>query len=184
MKTLQAILLLFVSLTIISCSQESVGPQGPEGPQGEPGESAYVFEQSDVDFIAPDYEVIIPFPEDFEALDSDVALVYLLWDVTTDNNGNQLEVWRQMPQTIHTDLGKIHYNFDFTKLDIRLFLIPEFDPSELLPIDTDDWVVRTVIVPGDFWGSRTSIDFSDYYAVEEAFGLPELDINTTKKRRE
>ena len=186
MKTLQSALVFILSFAVLACTQE-VGPQGPpgpEGPQGAQGESAYVFEYDNVDFISPDYEVILPYPEDFEALSSDVALVYLLWEVTEDNNGNPLEVWRQLPQSIQTELGDINYNFDFTLVDVRLFLVPEFDPANLQPIDTDDWVVRTVIVPGSFWGSRHSIDLSDYNAVKEAFGLPEFDQHSTKKRRE
>lgn len=186
MKTLQLLSLFILSVVIFSCTTADEGPQGPpgpEGPEGQPGESAYVFEYSGVDFLAPDYEVVLPYPEDFEGVTSDVALVYLLWDVTTDGDGNQLEVWRQLPQTVHTANGKINYNFDFTTIDVRLFLVPEFDPILLEPIDTDDWVVRTVIVPGNFWGSRNAIDFSDYKAVEEAFGLPEFDAKEAKKRR-
>ena len=186
MKTIQAVLVIVISVLILSCTREvgPAGPPGPQGPQGEQGESAFVFEYDNVDFIGPDYEVILPYPEDFEALDADVALVYLLWEVTQDGNGNQLEVWRQLPQSVQTELGDINYNFDFTVVDVRLFLVPEFDPSNLLPIDTDDWVVRTVIVPGNFWGSRHDLDLSDYNAVKEAFGLPELELPKAKKRRE
>ena len=187
MKTLKTSLILLTSILIYACTTGEVGPQGPagpEGPEGIQGESAYVFEYSDVDFISPDYEVILPYPDDFEGVASDVALVYLLWDVSTDGDGNQLEVWRQMPQIVHTELGKIHYNFDFTIPDVRLFLIPEFSPTELLPVDTDDWVIRTVIIPGDFWGSRMSLDHSDYNAVKEAYGLPEFNSHEIKKRRD
>ena len=184
MKRIQSVFVLLIAIIALSCTKEVIGPAGPEGPQGEPGESAYVFEYANVDFVAPDYEVFLPYPDDFEGVSSDVAIVYLLWDVTTDDDGNQLEIWRQLPQTIHTELGEINYNFDFTSIDVRLFLIPEFDPVELQPIDTDDWVVRTVIIPGNFWGSITSIDYSDYYAVKEAFGLPDLVTRSTVKRRE
>lgn len=186
MKTQQLLSLTILSIVLFSCSNASegpAGPPGPEGPEGQPGESAYVFEYSNVDFVSPDYEVILPYPEDFEGISSDVALVYLLWDVTTDNEGNQLEVWRQLPQTIQTSFGDINYNFDFTTVDVRVFIVPEFDPINLEPIDTDDWVVRTVIIPGSYWGGRTTIDYSDYNAVKEALGLPEFESKTIKKRR-
>ena len=185
MKTLRSAFVLLLSIAFLSCIQETgpQGPPGPGGPQGAQGESAFVFEYSGVDFVSPEFEVILPYPEDCESLDSDVALVYLLREVTTDGNGNQLDVWRQLPQTIQTEIGNIYYNFDFTVVDVRLFLVPEFDPALLQPIDTDDWVVRTVIVPGNFWGSRHSVDLSDYNAVKEAFGLPELGDHKTEKRR-
>lgn len=186
MKTLQTALVLLVTTLLFSCIQEPgpAGPPGPIGPQGEQGESGFVFEYTDVNFVSPDYEVFLPYPDDFDVLESDVVLVYLHWGYTSDNNGNQIDIWRQMPQTVVTEIGNIHYNFDFTTIDVRLFLVPEFDPANLQPIDTDDWLVRTVIVPGNFWGSRLDIDFSDYYAVEEALGLPEIEVNQSKKRRE
>ena len=44
-------------------------------------------------------------------------------------------------------------------------------------------IVRAVIVPGNFWGARSSIDHSDYNAVKEAYGLPELTRHSIAKRR-
>lgn len=188
MKTMQQLLLAIMAIAITSCVTESVGPvgppgpQGPEGPVGAPGENAYVFEYTGVDFLAPDYEVYLDYPVDFEGLDSDVALVYLLWDVTTDTNGNDLEIWRQMPQSLLTPNGLLMYNFDFSRIDVHLFLAAEFSADLLEPIDTDDWVVRVVVVPGNFWG-RTSVDHSDYNAVKEAYGLPDLQEHTAVARR-
>jgi hypothetical protein len=103
-----------------------------------------------------------------------VVLVYLLWDVV-DIEGVPTEVWRQIPQTILTNNGLLQYNFDFTMVDIRLFLDAEFDLSLLGAIDTDDWVVRAVVVPGDFWSSgRIASDEIAYEDLEEMLGLPEL----------
>lgn len=149
------------------------GPQGPEGPEGAPGESGYVFEWEDINFTAPDYEVFLAYPDDFEPLDSDVAIVYLLWGVETID-GEDVEIWRQLPQNILTENGILQYNFDFTKYDVRLFLDAEFSLDELTAIDTDQWVARVVVVPGDFWNTGR-IDFSDYHEVQEILGLPELE---------
>jgi len=180
MKTIQQLLFAFLVISISSCISESIGPQGlqgpegPEGPQGAEGESSYVFEYTGINFTAPDYEVYLEYPIDFEGLDSDVTLVYLLWEVTTDSNGDHLEVWRQVPQTILTENGLLQYNFDFSKIDFHLFITTEFDSSLLQSFDTDDWVVRAVVIPGEFWNGRSSLDFSDYNAVKEAYNLPEL----------
>ena len=174
-------LLLPFSLSIFalfsSCVDEGpIGPMGPQGPQGPagndgaPGESGYVFEYEDINFTASnDYAVLLEYPNDFEGLDSDVALVYFLWAV--DDSGT--EIWRQLPQTIFTEFGILQYNFDFTKFDVNLFLDADFNLDFLGAGDTDSWVARVVIVPGDFWNSGR-IDFSDYHQVKEALGLPDL----------
>ena len=173
-------------ISIAACTTETIGPPGPQGPEGPTGptgaqgESAILFEYIEVYFIGPDYDVILPYPDDFEGLDSDVTLVYLWWEV--DENG--LEIWRQLPQTVYTIDGFLNYNFDFSKVDVKLYLTFDFDSNLLAPVDTDDWIVRTVIIPGNFWGGRTSVDLSDYYAVKEAYGLPEMPTHTATKRRE
>jgi len=173
-----SVLLLFLA----NCGEDGPpGPQGPQGPQGLPGESGFVFEYENVDFFGPNYEVFLDFG-DFEVLPSDVALVYFLWEVQ-DNNGQPLEIWRQLPQTIFHPSGLLIYNFDFAITDVRLFLETDFPPEFLAPIDTDDWIVRVVIAPGDFvTGSR--VDLSNYDNVKEKLGLPDLPKrNSTGKRR-
>ena len=174
MKNIINSIFILAILGMASCIEESVGPQGPEGPQGPAGESGYVFEYENVSFTAPDYEVILPYPDNFESLSSDVALVYLLWDVV-DIDGIDTEVWRQIPQTLLTEAGLLQYNFDFTMVDVRLFMEADFDMSLLGAIDTDDWVVRVVIVPGDFWNSsRIAAEELAYEDLEEMLGLPDL----------
>ena len=140
----------------------------------------------EVSFTAPDYEVFLSYTDDFEGLESDVALVYMLWDVQTDSNGDPLEIWRQVPQTVLTPSGLLQYNFDFSMVDVHLFLDAEFNLNTLTAVDTDDWVVRVVVVPGDFWTSgRSSVDHSDYDAVIKHYGLPKLPKHIiTKSRRE
>ena len=193
MKTIQQLLMAILVISLAACTTETIGPPGPQGsqgpegptgPTGAQGESAFVFEYSNVNFIGPDYEVFLNYPDDFTGLDSDVTLVYLLWEVTTDGDGNNLEIWRQLPQTIFTANGLLNYNFDFSRIDFHIFLTTEFDPALLEPVDTDDWIVRAVVVPGNFWGGRSSVDHSDYNAVKEAYGLPEMPTHTAVKRRE
>lgn len=187
MKTIISVLTVLIMAGMFSCISDTVGPQGPTGPQGEQGlqgESGFVFEFEDVDFTGPEYEVYLPYPDDFESLSSDVALTYLLWDVV-DVDGVDTEVWRQIPQTILTDDGILQYNFDFTLSDVRLFIEGEFDLDLLGAADTDDWVVRVVIVPGDFWSSsRLAAGDIPYEDIKEMLGLPELTTpDTSIKRR-
>jgi len=179
MKSKIYIILSALLFTVFACDGPEgpvgpPGPQGPIGPTGAQGESGFVFEWEQVDFVDPDYEVFLTYPDDFEGFDSDVALVYLLWDVQ-EIDGVDTEIWRPLPQTIVTDGGILQYNFDFSKLDVRLFLDAEFPLADLDPIDTDDWVVRVVVVPGSFWNGRSqAVDYSDYNQVKEVLGLPDL----------
>ena len=177
MKNLIIVFAALMMAALSSCITDEVGPAGPQGPQGEQGpkgDSGYVFEFEGINFTDPDYEVYLPFPDDFETLTSDVALVYLLWDVV-EIDGQDIEVWRPLPQSIFTDLGVLQYNFDFTTLDVRLFMSADFDLGQLGAIDTDDWIARVVIAPGDFWNnSRLQAGEISYEFLEEALGLPEL----------
>ena len=188
MKKLLLLNLALAMVSMISCTTEFYesaipGPQGPEGPQGPSGEAAYVFEYTDITFFAPDYEVILEYPLDFQGLPSDVALVYFLWDVQ-DINGELVDVWRPLPQQVFAPFGTIQYNYDFTTNDVRLFMEGNFSSADLAPVDTDNWVVRVVVVPGDFWSSGR-MDYPGYREVIDRFGYgePAVDRKTIKKRR-
>ena len=186
MKNLIIACTALMMAVLSSCITDEVGPAGPMGPQGEQGpkgDSGFVFEFEGVNFTAPEYEAFLPYPDNFESLASDVALVYLLWDVA-EVDGEEVEVWRQLPQSIFTEFGLLQYNFDFTTLDVRLFMEADFDMSQLGAIDTDNWVVRVVIVPGDFWSSaRLDASEISYEDIEDMLGLPELPTPNVEKRR-
>lgn len=178
-KVMKKLILTASSISLIfliGCTTEyyeSVipGPQGLPGPQGPAGEAAFVFEYTEVNFFAPDYEVVLEYPSDFEGLNSDVALAYLLWDVQ-EINGELVDVWRPLPQQVFAPFGTIQYNYDFTPYDIRLFMEGTFSADQLSPIDTEDWVVRVVIVPGNFWnGGR--VTYPEYQEVIQQFGYLE-----------
>jgi len=185
MKPILNFLIVMALTGLSSCITEEgpEGPMGPEGEQGPKGESGFVFEFENIDFIAPNYESFLSYPGNFESLSSDVALVYLLWDVVKVD-GKDTEVWRQLPQTILTDKGILQYNFDFSMNDVRLFMDADFDLGQLGAIDTDNWVARVVVVPGDFWnsGRLSSHDF-EYNELKETLGLPDLPTPKSSIRR-
>lgn len=180
---------LFFLVLIIACEgpQGPPGPQGipgPEGPEGLPGPEAVVFEYENVDFLAPDYGVLLEFP-DYQTLPSDVVLVYALWETEEVEGGEVLDVWRLLPQSIFLDNGReLVYNFDHTYVDVEFFLEADFDISaaNLPPALLDDWVVRVVIIPGQFLvNGRGTLDsdFSNYELVKKKYNLPDLPIPGT-----
>ena len=180
MKTFTNIILLSGILMLYGCvvgegPQGLQGKQGLTGPQGPAGESSYVFEYEHINFTAPNYEVYLDYPSNFEGLDSDVALTYLLWGVDTVN-GNPLNIWRQLPQTLITDKGQLIYNYDFTKKDIRLFLAAEFSLDLLTAFDTDEWVVRVVIVPGNIWSTARVDRTIGYYDLINTLGIKDIPV--------
>ena len=172
MNRLTAMLALVGLLVFQACSGPE-GPRGPEGPQGEPGinilGSTYEVE---VDFTSANgYSGLFTLPT--RAEQSDVALVYLLWEVD-----NQNPVWRARPQTVYFEEGILVYNFDFTRINVRMFLDGPITYSILGPEWTQDQLFRIVIVPSDFASNR--IDWTDYDAVTNMLGIKDSDFQKIK----
>lgn len=164
-------ILLLCSLIGMFVFQGCEGPAGPEGPPGQPGRNV----ESEVFEVTRDFNP----QNDFSSLvqlnptiyDSDVVLVYLLWDV----DGNT-PIWRQMPQTVQLTEGDLQYNFDFTPFDVNLFLSSaDFDLTILGSQWTQDQTFRIVIVPG-YFSNKKAVDYSNYDAVIKAFNIDESKI--------
>lgn len=184
MKNFISIFLVTGLAYLLGCSTPEpgpVGPQGPQGPEGAPGESGYVFEYENVSFLSPDYEVFLEFPVDFEVFPSDVVLVYLLWDVQ-QIDGQNVDVWRPLPQQVFTENGLLIYNFDHTVRDARLFLDAGFPLDLLSAIDTDGWIVRVVIMPANFV-EQGRVGSMSYMDAEKLLGLPENFVRETEVRK-
>lgn len=172
MNRLTAMLALVGLLFFQACTGPE-GPVGPQGPEGLPGinilGSTYEVE---VDFTAAnEYEGLFTLPTPAEQ--SDVALVYVLWEVD-----NQTPIWRALPQTVFFPEGVLMYNFDFTRFDVRMFLDGPIDYSILGPEWTRDQLFRIVIVPSDFASSR--INWTDYEAVTKMLGIKDSDFQKIK----
>lgn len=155
MKKISSIILLFASVLILSC-------EGPMGPPGADGTSLLgtIFEMEGDFKASSNYELFFDFPQNFEIYETDVVLVYILWEVTTVN-GKNTDVWRLMPQTRFIDDGVIQYNFDYTVNDVRIFLETTFPYEDLLPAETQDQVFRIAVLPADFIASKKSAEISD-----------------------
>ncbi|WP_188363134.1 hypothetical protein [Flavobacterium orientale] len=163
MKRITLILTVIGMITLQSC----------EGPQGIPGRDGYsveaeVFEVTRNFSASNNYSSLIPLNPPI--LDSDVVLVYLLWDV----DGNT-PIWRLMPQTVQLIEGDLQYNYDFTRFDVNLFLdSADFNLDILGPQWTQNQTFRIVLVPGYFGSAR--MDFSNYEDVMTTLGLSERNV--------
>ncbi|MBN7811383.1 collagen-like protein [Algoriphagus sp. H41] len=178
------ILSIFVLIGLVAF-QACEGPEGPMGPQGEQGLQGVpgtpgvnivgTTYEATVDFTADGgWGVVLAFPE--ELVESDVILTYILWDVDDER-----PIWRAVPQTIFFPEGPLVYNFDFTQVDIRLFLEGPLNKATLDDVWTKEQIFRIVVVPSDFPDAR--IDFTDYEAVTKMLGIKDSDFQKLEVKK-
>ena len=182
MKKLSVVLFSAIFLMITAC-EGPVGPEGPigpRGPQGEPGVNIVgsVFEVITDLTAANNYGLLLNYQDEFglEVFPSDAVLVYVLWETIEDSNGEPLDIWRLLPQTIFLDDGLFQYNYEHTDIDVDIFLDGAYDFSTLPNVWTVDQVFRVVVVPADFVNGNARYDFSDYHATLDLFGIDDSDV--------
>ncbi len=149
-KTIAA--LLFMTVVLISCNGR--GPTGPEGPPGPPGPEILPtsFEFNATLSPGNDFEYINEIPNDIDVFDSDVVIAFVLEDYIEEDD---LEVWRQLPITEFNSRGTVLFDFDFSPVDVRVFL----DANYILTASDgyQDVLIRAVHIPANF-ASKMSTD--------------------------
>ena len=182
MKKMNVILMVPILALFTACVFESNVP----GHDGKDGDSflGTVFE-IEGDFTASnDWSLYFKFPVTFEVFESDVVLVYILWDQVTDKFGKVQDVWRLLPQTVALSEGILQYNFDYTLNDVEIFLGGTIDLHTLLPAESKDQVFRIVVLPADF-AMENSLDLNNFGLILKSLSIPaetikRLDLTETK----
>jgi hypothetical protein len=130
-----------------------------------------VFEYSNVNFVPNNYSVVLTFPRPI--FNSDMVLVYRLSEIFQGE-----DVWKLLPETYFFPDGTLdlRYDFDFTRFDAQVFLegfnLPSVNPNFRL-----NQVFRVVVIPGYFSNkSSGNVNFNDYKAVIEGYGIDESKI--------
>ncbi len=165
-------LLFILSLTLLVVNSSCGGPRGLpglDGKDGVDGESflGSVFEIKG-DFTSKNnYNLYFEFPYGADVYDTDIVLVYILWEIAENN----LEVWRMLPQTRYLRSGILKYDFDYTYNDVQVFLEGDIDFRDLERGDLEDQIFRIVVLPADFLKSSKineyeNIDFSKYEIIK------------------
>jgi hypothetical protein len=162
MKTISYIIALVTVLTVTSCefvteTEESTVVKG----------ETYIGKIFEIegDFLKKnDWEIYYTFPKSFKIYETDVVLVYLLWETTKGSNGNNMDVWRLLPQTIMLSDGLLQYNYDYTIEDVKIFLKGTTDFNKLLPAETQDQVFRIAVLPAEF-ANLKSVNIGDLNSV-------------------
>lgn len=163
MKRIALLLLLALPLTVFTSCE---GDPGPPGPPGLDGTSLLgtVFEVNANFNAGNDYRNFFGYPSSLQVFDSDVVLVYLLEETTPEG----LDVWSLLPQTFFTADGTLVYNFDYTAVDMSVYLYADFNLDLLGPVFTDNQIFRVAVVPADF---GENIDIFDMEAVMDALSI-------------
>ncbi len=189
MKKLSLVLGCLFALLFIACE----GPQGPPGFDGFDGLDGRdgIDGQDGVNILGKvidiegtfspenEYAIFFEFPQTIEVFETDVVLVYLLWDQTEDANGEAVDIWRLLPQTRILDQGLLQYNYDHTFLDVNIFLESDFDLSTLQPGDTDNQVFRIAVLPAET-AQGSKLDVSNIYSVMGRLNIEEQNIQRVK----
>ncbi|MDH3697693.1 MAG: collagen-like protein [Flavobacteriaceae bacterium] len=162
MKKISLLLFAITGLLFLSCE----GPAGPPGPPGFDGFDGIdgqdgitvlgkVLEIEGTFSSENEYVLFYEFPLEVEVFESDIVLVYILWEQFEDTDGEFVDVWRLLPQTRLLDQGILQYNFDHTFFDVSIFLESDFDLSTLGAADTDNQIFRVAILPAEFGKDET-----------------------------
>ncbi len=181
MKTMKAMILLAAAALLTACVGEP-GMDGRDGYDGKDGVdgvnilgSAFEIEG---DFTATnEYLLYFQFPNTIEVYESDIVLVYILWETVTGSDNKPLDVWRLLPQTVILDEGILQYNYDYTREDVQVFLGGTLDFATLLPAEWENQVFRIVVMPADF-AIDLSLDVTNYNMV-----MKSLDLGSSKVPR-
>lgn len=166
MKTIYLFLLL-IPVFFMGCEQVP----GPPGPPGEDGLLGTVFEIQGDFTPQNDYTLFYEFPSNFEVYDGDIVLVYILWEISGNN-----DIWRLLPQTVVLNDGVLQYNFDYTLNDVQVFLEGTTNFSNLLPAETQDQIFRIAVIPAAI-AKNATFDFSDLNVVMKSLNIGTKDVN-------
>lgn len=172
--------LLLSAALLISC-EGLEGPMGPPGKDGQDGQDGLDGKDGDSflgtvfeiqgDFTSEnDFSLYFEFPESTVVYESDVVLVYILWEQATIEGGTVLDVWRLLPQTVFLDEGILQYNYDFSYADVLIFIEGTIDFNTLLPAEAEDQIFRIAVLPADYAESK-SLDVSDYNSLMKSLNL-------------
>ena len=176
MRKIGLLLGTFIAALFISCE----GPEGPMGPPGFNGEDGInilgqVIEVQGNFNAGNDYSITYNFPQSIEVFETDVVLVYILWDQVANGNNAPIDIWRLLPQTRLLDQGTLIYNYDHTFRDVGIFLEADFNLGTLAPGDTQNQIFRIAVLPAEKLAGA-KMDKSNINNVMSTLGIGEKDV--------
>ena len=146
-------------LMLSGCAERGpVGPEGPRGPEGPPGPevipTSFEFE---ADLLQSNgFEYFQDIPSQIEVFESDVILAYVFEDYIEEQD---LEVWRQLPLTEFNNDGTVLLDFDFTFVDLRIFMDANYNLGS--SDEYEGLLIRAVHVPAGFLNNQKTMQLND-----------------------
>ena len=103
-----------------------------------------------------------------QIFNSDMVLIYRLIGRTSTN----APIWQLIPRTLYLSSGdELDYDYDFSREDFTIYAEGTYNLAET-PEYIFNQTFRIVIIPGYFSNrSAQQIDFNDYNAVIQAYGI-------------
>ncbi|HZH72366.1 MAG TPA: hypothetical protein VFD91_07735 [Mariniphaga sp.] len=170
---------IFIKIFFLAIVVFIAGCRGEQGPPGAPGEDGLdgdlflpqVFE-IEGDFTAEnEFSLFFEFPSSIEVFESDIVLAYILWDVVESQDGEDLDLWRLLPQTVALNEGVFMYNYDHTFVDVSIFMEGTVDLATLPEGDLANQVFRIVVLPADFNVKNNLRDIEDFNLMMKSIGI-------------
>lgn len=170
-RLLGGVLVLAVVALVPGCDQGPVGPRGPQGPPGPPGDPAVYsftvdFLMNEAQFSGPIASVQYDAPEITpQVVDQGAVMAYFreqgTWTALPYTYGEESP---DLPAVDHTVTLGFAFEVDFLEV---FYEASRPGVLDVLP----DQRIKVVIIES-FAGARAlGLDFSDYTAVKEHFGL-------------
>ncbi len=162
---------LLLAVVAMTALQSCEGDQGPPGRDGVSVESE-VFELQNVNFqLNANNEYAIFRELNPAIIDSDVILIYRM----TGTINAQTPIWQLIPRTLFLNEGELDYDFDFSRVDFTIYAGGTYNLATT-PQFINNQTFRIVIVPGYFSRGANVVDFEDYNAVIEAYGIDDSNV--------
>ncbi|MDR6968406.1 hypothetical protein J2X31_002429 [Flavobacterium arsenatis] len=164
------LLLAVVAMTVLQSCEGDQGPPGRDGLDGASVESE-VFELQNVNFQLNQNEYMIRRDLNPAIFDSDNILIYRM----TGTINPQTPIWQLIPRTLFLNEGELDYDFDFSRVDFTIYAGGTYNLATT-PQFINNQTFRIVIVPGYFSRGGNAVNFEDYNAVIEAYGIDDSNI--------
>ncbi|TVQ67770.1 MAG: hypothetical protein EA360_01605 [Balneolaceae bacterium] len=177
MKKLIRFLFAMISILILTSACGERGPVGPAGPQGPPGPEILpvAFEFNADLTLNTRFEHFQDIPGQIEVFQSDVLLAFVFEEYIEEED---LEVWRKLPVTEFSNRGTQIIDYDFTLLDLRIFLHASF------PLGAGDGyrdlLIRAVHIPANFAAKTRGAGFANASTYEELKAMLGREIQLIK----
>lgn len=146
---------LFILISTLFIISSCRGPRGFDGTDGRDGIDGESFMGSLFEIIGTfdnsnDYSLYFDFSEQIKVYETDIILVYILWKVIINENNEEIDVWKMLPQVRFLEKGVLKYDFDYTHRDIQIYLEGDINFNDLERGDVEDQLFRIAVLPADF----------------------------------